>query len=151
MFARRHWIPPGGLIFAHACHGASWLLLLWIALFSSTTGLLSPAITWIHLVALGWFTLAALSVLLHAIPAFTDVRWRTESVARACVLVFAAGVVALVFALGTSTRSVGATAALVFAALIGYVAVAWESLARARNSERVERAIARARARSIAV
>jgi uncharacterized membrane protein SirB2 len=144
MFARRHWIPPGGLLFAQVCHGLSWLLLLWIAMFDSIEGLSAPALAWIHLVALGWFTVAALSVLLHIVPGFTDLRWRFERVARASLVVFALGVVAFVLSLAIVPQFVVVTAAWLFVALLAYVVVGWATLAQARDAERVERAIARA-------
>jgi hypothetical protein len=64
------WIPPEGLIFGQLAHGASWILFLALAMRDlSVTGL--PALGWVHLVAL--------SILIHVIPAFTNVTWRWES------------------------------------------------------------------------
>lgn len=144
MFARRHWIPPGGLLFAQACHGLSWILLLWIALNVGVDTLSAPAFAWIHLVALGWFTVAALSILLHVIPAFTGLQWRLERVARASLVVFAVAIGAFVLSLLVHARFAGISATAIFIGLLCYVAVAWRTLGAARGSERTERAIARA-------
>ncbi len=141
---RRHWIPPGGFLFAQTCHGLSWILLLWIALSGNAFGLSLPVIGWIHLVALGWFTVAALSVLLFAIPQMADQPWRLEGAARAALGWFAAGVALFVLALFAATRFIGAAAALTYAALLVYLFAAWSTLVQRRAAERAERAIARA-------
>ncbi len=99
MFNRRHWIPPGALIFAQLSYGASWLLLAWVGIAGSVSSLGFLAIAWIHVVALGSATTAATSVLLHVIPRFTDVRWRWENLARRSVFIFCAGVLFFVGAL----------------------------------------------------
>src|SRR5262249_45377858 len=96
MFARRHWIPPAGMIFGQLCHGASWLVALAIATFLSADPTTLPAIAWIHLVALGWVTVTAFSILLHAIPAFLDVPWKHETFARASLGIGAAAIAAFV-------------------------------------------------------
>ncbi|HEY2476399.1 MAG TPA: hypothetical protein VGI19_16585 [Candidatus Cybelea sp.] len=144
MFERRHWIPPGGLLFAQACHGLSWLLLLWIALTAGVAELSMPALTWIHLVALGWFTVAALSVLLFAIPQMADQPWRYEGATRTALGWFAAGVAFFVLALFVATRFVGLAAAFVYVTLLVYLLAAWTTLAQRRQADRAERAIARA-------
>jgi hypothetical protein len=142
MFARRHWIPPGGLLFAQMCHGLSWLLLLWISIFGTIDGLSAQALAWIHLVALGWFTVASFSVLLHVIPGFTDLQWRFEGVARASLGIFAVGVVIFVATVVIAPQFIEAPAALILIALLGYVAAAWITLAQRSEVEPVERAIA---------
>jgi hypothetical protein len=144
MFERRHWIPPGGLLFAQACHGLSWILLLWIALSAGVDTLSAPALAWIHLVALGWFTAAALSILLHVIPAFTGLRWRFEQIARASLAAFAVAAAAFVLSLLLNVRFTGIAAAALFSGLLCYVLVAWWTLSAASALERTERAIARA-------
>lgn len=144
MFERRHWIPPGGLIFAQASHGLSWALLLWIAIFGSITGLSIAAVAWIHLVVLGWFTVAALSVLLHVIPATTDQSWRFEKGTRTALGFFAIGIALFVLALLSEVRYAGVTAAIVYVALLVYLGAAFVTLAQARHAEQTERAIARA-------
>ena len=151
MFKRRHWIPPGGLLFAQVAHGFSWLLLLWIALTQSVAGIGAPEIAWIHVVALGWFTTAILSILLHVVPAFTDVRWRFESAARGALAVFAGGTVLFV-ACWFLARQWIATAGLIIAIAIAFfVVIAWITLSQARDAEKTERAIARALAIALSV
>lgn len=144
MFSRRHWIPPGGLLFAHVAHGLSWMLLFWIALGGNINGISGAGLAWIHLVALGWFTVAALSILLHVIPGLTELQWRFEGVARASLGVFAVGVAAFVVSLFVAQRLAGISAAVTLIALLCYVAAAWATLAQARQLARRERAIARA-------
>jgi len=144
MFARRHWIPPGGLLFAQACHGLSWILMLWIAMSAGVGALSAPVLAWVHLVALGWFTVAALSILLHVVPAFTGLRWRSEQIARAALALFAIASGAFVVSLLLDVRFAGIAAAVIFIGLLGYVLVAWWTLSAASGLERTERAIARA-------
>ncbi len=145
MFARRHWIPPGGLLFAQTCHGLSWILLLWIAINAGVDTLSAPTLAWIHLVALGWFTVAALSILLHVIPTFTGLQWRLEQVARASLVAFALATGVFVLSLLVlNARFASIAAAAIFIGLLYYVLVAWWTLSAARGLERTERAIARA-------
>ncbi len=93
MLLRRHWIPPGALIFAQLAHGASWILLAAVA-FQSTVSVASGAgLAWVHTVALGWLTMAALGILIHVVPGFTGVRWRGERAARLTLVAFGVGVV----------------------------------------------------------
>lgn len=138
------WIPPQGLVFGQLAHGASWLVLLWLALRGRVDEDL-PALGWVHLVALGWLTTTALSVLVHVIPAFTDVVWRGERIARASLTVYAAGVLALVVAFCSNAPGwlpVGGT--LVAVGLAGYAIPAAFTLAAALRLGTVEAAIARA-------
>jgi hypothetical protein len=139
----RRWIPPLGLAFGQLCHGASWLLVLWIGLRGKLGYASLPEIAWIHLVALGWLTTTALSILLHAIPAFTDARWRYEGTARAALFVFGVAVVAFVVAFFVSPQSLFAVACILGATLTVYLATAWATLGAAmRSSDRVARAVA---------
>lgn len=140
----RHWIPPGGLLFAQACHGASWIAALWIAASGNAFALTLPVIGWIHLVALGWFTTAALSVLLFAIPQMAARPWRFERAARAALGWFAVGVASLTLALFASSPLIGAAATMTYAALLVYLFSAWATLAHRRETTRAERAIGRA-------
>jgi hypothetical protein len=152
MFSRRHWIPPWGLLFAQLCHGLSWVLALWIALRVGVTGVSLPEIAWVHLVALGWFTIAALSILLHAIPSFVDVEWRYESAARGAIAVAAASIAAMVVALLAVPSAIGWSASALAGAMFVYLVTAFATLARAyRSPERVARAVARAFGGSFAV
>lgn len=142
---KRHWIPPLGLGFGQLCHGGSWLLALMIALRTGAAGSPLYAIAWVHLVALGWLTTTALSILLHAIPAFTDVRWRYEGTARTALFFFGGAVVAFVAAFFVSPQSLFAIAAVLGATLTIYLATAWMTLSAAmRSADRVDRAVARA-------
>lgn len=152
MFARRHWIPPAGLLFGQLCHGASWLLALSIALWLHADPTVLPAIAWIHLVALGWITVTAFSILLHAIPAFLDVTWKHESLARVCLGVAAAAIAAFVVALCVAIPALGIVASVVAIALLTYLVTAWETLAGAfRAEDRIDRAVARAFAMTLAM
>ena len=144
MFARRHWIPPAGLIFAQLAHGASWILLLFAALYGSLAAFDWYGIAWVHTVALGWATAAALSILLHVVPAFTDAAWRGERLVRACVFVFCAGVALFVGAALWARPVLPYGALLVVLALLTYSATAVTTLGTALRGERTERAIARA-------
>ena len=146
MFAgrRQHWIPPIALGAGQIAHGASWLLLLILALARPVAfGL--PALAWLHLVALGWLTLTALAVLVHVIPAFTDAEWKGQSIARGALLVYAGGVVALVTAFWTtSIAALPWAGTLVALALLGYLVPALRTLVTTYRGPRVEAAIARA-------
>jgi hypothetical protein len=149
VFTRRHWIPPGALIFAQLAHGASWIILGGIAIAGPSWSLDFATVAWIHTVALGWATVAATGVLLHVIPQFTDVRWRGESVARTAVFFFAAGVVFFVAALLLAPGLVPWAAGWIVLALLAYAAAAAATLMLALRGERVERAIARALATTL--
>ncbi len=144
MFSRRHWVPPGALIFAQLSQGASWLLLLWAGVTGSISSIGFPAVAWIHAVALGSGTTAAAGVLLHVIPRFSDVRWRSENLARYSLFFFCAGVVLFVGALLSRPNLAVFGAGVILLALLTYITVAIVTLAQAFRGERTERAIARA-------
>lgn len=145
MFERRHWIPPLGFAFGLLCHGLSWVLALWIALRVGVSAFSPAEIAWIHLVALGWITVTALSVLLHAIPSFFELAWRYETLARNALFVSALAIAAFVVSLLWARPAVGVVATLLAVALLTYLATAWATLQPAfRSSERAERAVARA-------
>ena len=93
MFARKHWIPPAALVYAHLAHGFSWVLLLWAAWSQSVHGYTGFA--WIHTIALGWVTMSAFAILIHAMPNFVDVEWQGEKVARWSLVAYGAGVALL--------------------------------------------------------
>ena len=102
-------------------------------------------IGWVHLVALGWLTTIALSVLLHVVPAFTDNRWKAEGLTRASLWIYgfgAAGLIASFFADRPSTLP--AFGAVLAAGLALYVVPAFLTLFAPPPAERTERAIARA-------
>lgn len=143
------WIPPQGLVFGQLAHGASWIVLLVLAVSGRIDAGL-PALGWVHLVALGWLTMTALSVLIFVIPAFTDVVWRWEPLARASLAVYAAGVLILVAAFCTSTLSMlpwGGT--IVALGLLGYAVPAALTLTAALRLGSIEAAIARALAETL--
>jgi len=138
------WIPPQALVFGQLAHGASWIVLLVLATHG-VTGLSLPALGWVHLVALGWLTMIALSVLVHVIPAFTDVVWRWETLARRSLTVYAVGVLVLVAGFCSGATPIlpwGGT--IVALGLLGYAIPAAVTLAAAFRNGRVEAAIARA-------
>lgn len=152
MFARRHWIPPLGLGFGQLCHGLSWIFALWTALRVGIGWPSPPEIAWIHLVALGWVTITALSVLLHAIPTFVDVTWRYETLARYALFAAAVAVGAFIVALLWAPVTLGIVATLLAFALMTYLATAWATLLQAfRSADRIDRAVARAFAVTLAV
>ena len=137
------WIPPQGLVFGQLAHGASWIVLLVLALQGVSEGGF-PALGWLHLVALGWLTMTALSVLFHVVPAFTDVVWRWEVLARGSLVVYAAGVLVLVVALFADARSLlpwGGS--LIVLALAGYALPAALTLRVALRNGSLEAGIAR--------
>jgi hypothetical protein len=141
---RQHWIPPVALGTGQVAHGASWILLAGLAA-RQPFALGLAALAWLHLVALGWLTLTALAVLVHVIPAFTDAPWRSGQIARASLLVYAAGVVALVAAFWDgATGALPWASAIVACALLGYLFPAGRTLVAAYTGPRVEAAIARA-------
>lgn len=111
-----------------------------------------PEVAWIHLVALGWVTVTALSILLHAIPAFVDVTWRYETLARYALAVAAVAIAALVVALLWAPLALGIVATILAVALMTYLVTAWTTLAQAfRSADRVDRAVARAFAVTLAL
>ena len=138
------------LLFAQAAHGFSWLLLAYAGFAGPSWTVDFLAIAWIHTVALGWATAAALGVLMHVVPQFTEVRWRAESLARGSTFVFAAGVAAFVAALLLRPELTGWTATPIVLALLAYAGAAFATLRQALRGERLERAIARALAITLA-
>ena len=152
IFARRHWIPPAALIYAQAAHGFSWLLLLWIGWSGSLTGGLA-GFAWIHTVALAWVTMAALAVLVHALPNFVAstgsaqaVEWRGETLARWSIAVYGAGVALLLYGFLSHPNVLGVAGDIVLLGLVLYLSCAFTTLSGAfrTGSERVQRAVARA-------
>jgi hypothetical protein len=142
MFLRRHWIPPAALLYAHAAHGFAWLLLIWAAWTAGAHGYLGFA--WIHTVVLGWVTMAALAILLHALPNFVDVEWRGQTVARWSLVAYAAGAALLIYGFLGNTRVLGPAGDLLLAAIVVYLGTAFWTLAQALRGDRVQRAVARA-------
>lgn len=142
MFARRHWIPPAALVYAHLAHGFSWVLLLWAAWSAGVHGYVGFA--WIHTIALGWITMAAFAVLIHAMPNFVDVEWRGEAIARWSLVAFGAGVALLVYGFLGNAQVLGPAGDLLLASIVAYLGTAFWTLSAAMRGERVQRAVARA-------
>lgn len=141
----RGWIPPLPFALGVLSFGISWVALFEVA----RSGSLGPsflAFGWLHVVALGWISLIALAVLLHAVPEFLDAPWKSRPIARACTLVFAAGVALLLvgfFANNVAALQIGA--AVAFLALVVYMIAIIEPLRFAmKSADRVDRAVARA-------
>ncbi len=142
MNAMRGWIPPLPIALGVAASGASWVL-LFIAAPQSPASF--AALAWVHAVALSWITLIALSILLHAIPEFLDVEWRSAAVARGMTLFFAAGAGALVAGFASAdVLTLRWGAAIALGAVVAYACAASEPLARAIGRGGVARAVARA-------
>ncbi len=144
---RRHWIPPGALIYSQLAHGFSWAILL----FAAWSGHLQDPLygfAWIHAVALGWATMAALAILIHALPNFIDAPWCGETAARWSLLAYAAGVALMIYGFIGNPAVLAAAGSLVLLALIVYLATAFATVAGAMRSTsqdaRVQRAVARA-------
>lgn len=137
------------MIFGQLAHGASWLVLAAAGL-RETAGARGFEFGWLHLVALGWITMTALSVLIHVIPALTDAPWRFERVARGSLAAFAAGTVVLVA--GFCAGEPGLLpwgGALIGLGLLGYAVPAGITLAAAFRVGKTEAAIARALATTL--
>lgn len=138
-------------MYAQLGHGFSWLLILWAAWTGNLTGGLY-GFAWIHTIALGWVTMAALGVLQHALPAFVDVEPRAQTPARWSIVFYGIGVAALLYGFLGQPRALAGAGALILAALIVYVACAFITLAQAMRGKRpsagsgqaVQRAVARA-------
>lgn len=144
MAARRHWIPPGALIFAQLAHGVSWVLLAIVAANAGIAVASGAALAWIHTVALGWLTMAALGILIHVVPGFTDVRWLRERTVRFTLLPFGAGIVCFVAGWFLSPLVVLAGAVMMALAFLGYYAIAVFTLRHAAEAGKTEAAIGRA-------
>ncbi len=140
----KHWIPPGALGFAQLAQGVSWPMLAFAALHGDTASLTPLAIAWIHTVALGWLTMAALGILVHVVPAFTDLPWRGERIVRGSLVPFAGGVVLFVVGWLTHFAVMQLGAALMLAGFGAYYFVAMRTLAHTAGVEPTEGAIARA-------
>lgn len=148
---RRQWIPPWALLFAQLAHGAAWVLLVYAAARFGVRGLTPGAVAWIHVVALGWITMAALAILLHVIPRFTDLPWRGEALARHALGLFAIGVVLFIVGWFASTTLVVTGAVTIGIALVAYLTAAFATLGGRTPIEPTERAIARALAMTLGI
>lgn len=131
------------MIYAQVAHGFSWALILWAAWSGNlTAGLYGFA--WIHAVALGWVTMAALAILMHAMPNFVDAPWRGETAARWSLAGYGVGVALLLYGFLRAPGVLAAAGVLLLVSLAVYLACAFATLAAAMRGERVQRAVARA-------
>jgi hypothetical protein len=122
------WIPPAGLATGHLAHGLSWAVLATLAsrqeLFFSF-----PGLAWIHLVALVWLTLTALTILVHVVPGFLGVTWKGGHAVRWLLAPVGIGSVGLVAAFWWASPTALAIAATVLVlGLTAYLAVAMTTL-----------------------
>jgi hypothetical protein len=141
---RLRWIPPFGLLAGHLAHGASWLVLVWVALLGEGGSLGTASLTWIHLVALGWLSVIALSILVHVIPVFTRTKWPHPLALRALLViaVLASAGVAFEFSQG-DFRAAAIAGAILSGVSISYAARAWEAVSPAlREGPRARRFVA---------
>lgn len=140
MLKARFWIPPLPLAAGLAFQLGAWALVAADAL-APGAGL---ELAWVHAVAVGWLTVTALSVLLHVVPAFTDLEWRAPDLARGAA--FAVPLAALALVAGFAARSgpAVALAALVLAAAILVYAGSALATLRGPAPDRTSAAIARA-------
>ena len=126
---RLSWIPPFGMVAAHLAHGASWLILLWVATSGEVTTLGPASLAWIHVVALAWISVIALSVLTHALPTFTRTEWPQPLTVRYLLFFVIVLSIALVIAFGLwKVRSAAVIGALLVLALFGYIVMARRTL-----------------------
>jgi hypothetical protein len=137
-------LPSGALVFSIVSHGGSWILLASIAALGMTQSLDGQVVAWIHLIALGWFSMAALGILIHVVPSFTDLTWRHEKVARRALGAFGAGIALFVTAWLALPGVLVAGALLSAGAFATYLAAASATLWQGRRAAPTERAISRA-------
>jgi hypothetical protein len=129
---RDHWVPPLPLVAGLAFQAAAWVIVILYAAHPSP-GL---AFAWVHAVALGWVTIVALAILIHVVPAFTDLAWRGERLARDAVMLALFGAVALVVSFAAdATRALAIAGGVVFVAIGAYVAAALRTLAQRAEDE----------------
>lgn len=140
----RGWIPPLPLCFGMLAFGLSWVVFFEVARTGSFAASFL-AFGWVHIVTLGWVTLIALAILLHVIPGFLDVEWRTRNVALWSTIVYLIGVIVLLagfFSGVVSLMEWGATIAC--GALLVYGAALMQPLSLAMREDGTVRAVARA-------
>jgi hypothetical protein len=122
------WIPPAGLLTGHAAHGLSWIVL---AVLASRHQLFFafPGLAWVHMVALGWLTLTALTILVHVVPGFLGVTWKGGNAVRWLLAPIGLGAVGLIAGFWWESPPALATAATVLVTgLTGYLALAGTTL-----------------------
>lgn len=83
------WIPPFGIVCGLCAYSVSWGLLLKAGTGNGPS--LFEKLAYIHTLTIGFFTLTALSILFHVMPAFTNTPWKKEKAARKTLPLLAAG------------------------------------------------------------
>jgi FtsH-binding integral membrane protein len=122
---RLRWIPPFGMIAGHIAHGASWLILLWVATSGEGVSLGPATLAWIHVVVLAWFSVIALSVLTHALPTFTRTQWPQPLAVRFVLFLVVVLSVALVISFALwNMKSAEMIGGLFVLSLLAYVVLA---------------------------
>ncbi len=140
MMRARFWIPPLPLAAGLAFQLGAWGL----AVADARAPAPGLELAWVHAVAVGWLSATALAVLLHVVPAFTDLEWRAADAARAAAFAVPLAAFALVVAFAARAGTALAVAAVVLAAaLLAYAGTAFATL-RAPAPDRTSAAIARA-------
>ena len=93
----RSWIPPFGILFGLGAFSFSWILMIAGGIMTSPDSEipLRFQLAWIHTLAIGFFTVTALSVLFHVMPAFTGTSWKNEKPARKMLPVLALGFIGI--------------------------------------------------------
>ena len=130
VFRRSHWISPAALIYAQLAHGFAWVLVLWIAWSGNLPNALY-GFAWIYSVALAWVTMAALTMLIHALPEFTGAPWRGETFARWSIALYGCGVALLLFGFLGDSRILPAAGGVMLIALCVYLGTAFATISGA--------------------
>ncbi len=120
------WIPPFGILFGLFAYASSWIILLFAGVETTpTTGIpFGFELAWIHTLTIGFFTMIAISMLFHVLPAFTGLPVVNEKAARSTLPFLGLGAIGIVgFFLDRGTRDwawgfpMGAFAILAWTAL----------------------------------
>ncbi|HEX8805402.1 MAG TPA: hypothetical protein VF741_00580, partial [Candidatus Aquilonibacter sp.] len=136
----RAWVPPIPLALGVLSIALSWGLVL---VYANTLAF-GVALAWIHVLALGGFTTIALAVLIHAIPAFTDLTWRGKPAARIAGVIVPLGAFGLAASFALQSALGVGIFAIVSASAIGVYAAAALATLTQHTQDRTEAAIARA-------
>jgi hypothetical protein len=119
------WIPPFGILFGLLSYASSWVIMFFAGVETSpVTGIpFRFQLAWIHTLTIGLFTMIAISILFHVLPAFTREPVAHEMAARKTLPVLGLGVIGIVGFFISQGRpqwawgfSVGALAVLLWAA-----------------------------------
>lgn len=84
VLSRRHWIPPGAIVFGFVSIGLAWALLYSLSRkqLAGQDIPLPGGLGFIHLAGLAGITMIAMGISFHVLPAFSGIRWRWENLAR---------------------------------------------------------------------